>query len=1260
MRFLRAIFVLATVVVATVATLEWTGRAVFSQLPRLEGVINDLLADQGIVLQGLEGRWRGLNPGFFADSVRFPGGEFAGFDFRLDLIESLTRNRVVARRMTVADARLVVEKTDAGWRLKGTSGDSGFPAGTFLMYSDEVWIRGRLVAEGGGRSAPLHVESVLLNSDGRHQFSIRAQSEATCTDCALTVEGDVATGGVGAIRVAARSFTLGDELAEILGLSGFEAALTGDWQRAADGAAEARLEVVVTGLETPGGVTGVSAVVSAWNERGGYRGSFERLAVVAGGREMQLAGVGLRVPEIWGDDEPFVELWSRPMPIADLASTVVAAVGTDHVAGRWLVNLAPEGRAEHLGIRVDRAGVAFTASGSDAAVFAYNGVPEVDNVSFQAFGHTRALRVDLEAANHQLAFSDFVPATGIRDRTSGSLTVVLGSDHYGMRGEWQVASEGSRGNVGLALVRSVDADDVRVTADATVDRLAMRSVKDYLPLGLEPKLRRWLVEGVLDGQLADIRLLYHGAVKPLPGQVRRRFEMTARIEDGVIDYHPDWPRASRVASSLAVTGSETRLAGRARAFDTDISDLAVRVPTDGERVEVDLRAEATVDRLIDFAWQTPVHEAMPFLSEAWVGTGRASLVAELALPLRGQKLRPADMRLDLKFRDASIDLTDLGLHIDAMDNRVGFEWPAAVASDASEGTLFGAPVSIAIDSEDDRVTFALDGTATVPDAYRLLGFHDPGIATGRFDFNARFTVFPGAERASELRVESDLAGVSVALPSPLGKAADEARELVATVQFLDDYTAAALRYGVATGWVHASDTGIRAASLGIGAPIPMADASVGRVVIGGGLDLVDGGDITAFIGGFVGDDGGVEDTVSGSETTDPLAWELRRFRIAKVVLDAVELDDLVLDGFSDGGEVSFSITSEAIKGTVARSGGEPWQVRLNEVLLDGPTADGDPLDPVLIDSLIAADVVLDRVRVGDADYGSWRFGLRPVAEGVRLVDVEADLRGLRIESTAPALWSRNGQSLFEGTVSAGDLKDVLPLWDFAPSIESESFRSSGRLSWPGSPMNFELAGLSGEARLELTNGRFLDVEQGAGATRILSLINFANIVKRISLDFSDVFGRGISFEEVVAPLTLVDGRARFPEPAKIKGTGPRFEISGNVDLVTGALDNEMVVTLPLQASLPWYAAVLALSNPAAAAGVLVGRRVFRNPIESLSSGTFHVSGTYDDPQVELVRMFDNQVDPTPADASAADESEVMSAAPADDEDRSPDPSVEPS
>ena len=125
----------------------------------------------------------------------------------------------------------------------------------------------------------------------------------------------------------------------------------------------------------------------------------------------------------------------------------------------------------------------------------------------------------------------------------------------------------------------------------------------------------------------------------------------------------------------------------------------------------------------------------------------------------------------------------------------------------------------------------------------------------------------------------------------------------------------------------------------------------------------------------------------------------------------------------------------------------------------------------------------------------------------------------------------------------------------------------------------------------------------------------------MNLDFSDVFGSGVSFENVIAELTVDDGLARFTKDAEIVGTGSSFRLAGTVDLDSGALDNEMVVTLPVHNSLPWAATFLALSNPAGAAAVVVGRQVFKDQIRRLTSGKYRVSGTYEEPVVEFEGVF---------------------------------------
>ena len=138
---------------------------------------------------------------------------------------------------------------------------------------------------------------------------------------------------------------------------------------------------------------------------------------------------------------------------------------------------------------------------------------------------------------------------------------------------------------------------------------------------------------------------------------------------------------------------------------------------------------------------------------------------------------------------------------------------------------------------------------------------------------------------------------------------------------------------------------------------------------------------------------------------------------------------------------------------------------------------------------------------------------------------------------------------------------------------------------------------------------------------IFSLLNFAAIAKRMTLDFSDVFGKGISFDQLTATVMADRGVINFVEPMVIDGTGGDFRINGTVNLLTGTLDNEMVVTLPVSSSLPWYAAYLGFVNPIAAGAVLVGERLFRNQIDNLSSAKYKVTGTLQNPEVNFEQVF---------------------------------------
>ena len=973
-------------------------------------------------------------------------------DFELDLLESLGRNRVVARRLTVADGHVAFDKTPMGWQLRGASGTGGFDLRALMTHSDEVWLRGRIGLYGESLAGTVRVESMLINQDGNHRFHIGLQTDAGCPDCALTIDGDITDDGPGAVRIAGESVVVARDLVELAGLGPLFADANG--KRVGT---DLGVDCVENGrrgtLETeaggqPRGSSGASAQVGleaeAWRDGGsGYRGRVGSLTLASRDAVFRLDHGGFVVRP--GVRE--AELWLPTFALDSLARPLAEAFGTEHALGRNIDRLTPRARISALGVHVDARGWRFRAAYPRPYDRTQRCAGSRQRGVLVRRQPTRRARIPRQS---RCAVGVSRLPDGLRDprrgdrlaqRSSTTANTWPSGTDMSSRADAATGSSRSLARVGTSLPRHRRWRGQPGRVD---------TARGYVPTTLSPELRKWLLDNVQAGELAGARMVYQGRTTVDDDLPWRRFEMSARFANATVAYHADWPTATNAEGEFVVTPRRTRMRGQARAFGVHLPDLevSVRHESDGgaradNAAAVGLSCETTVPRLFDFARATPIRDALPFLSDTWSGDGKVSVTAQLRIPLGDRPLNPGDVSADFVFDDAGLDLADIGLGFVDINERVHFEYPANLASNALEGSLFGAPVTIGISSDTDSVSFKLTGSATPQDAYRLLDVDDLGIADGRFRYDALFTVFPNSDRAMELQVTSDLEGVAVRLPAPLAKSADDIRPMTAAMQFLDSHVAVAARYGEADGWLHTDDGGVRAGAIGIGGGVPMIDAAEGRVVLGGGVHEI-GSETMAVL------------LAPSADVDRQFAWELRRFSVGRMTLDDFTVADAVLDGFADGGEVSFAIDAGELKGTIAKSGDSPWRVKLSELRLPAHDGEGDPLTMAAMDRLLAADVELDRVIVGDEDYGSWKLGLRPDANGVTLTNVVADVRRLHIESgrtcTGPGVRNR-----FDARSPPGPPRR-LDCGGFAPSVESEP-SSLGSVRWPEVAINFDLARL---------------------------------------------------------------------------------------------------------------------------------------------------------------------------------------------------------
>lgn len=278
----------------------------------------------------------------------------------------------------------------------------------------------------------------------------------------------------------------------------------------------------------------------------------------------------------------------------------------------------------------------------------------------------------------------------------------------------------------------------------------------------------------------------------------------------------------------------------------------------------------------------------------------------------------------------------------------------------------------------------------------------------------------------------------------------------------------------------------------------------------------------------------------------------------------------------------------------------------------------------------AMDISVGEFTIGSNDYGRWKFQYRPTDFGASVEELEFEFRGLTAETEEteegevlqPGFrWYFDGlqhRSEFVGQLRAGDIADVLTANGFAPSLESDRARFLASVDWPGSPAFFAASGLSGELIIDIDDGRFLQDSGSPGALRLISILNFDALMRRLRFS-GDLLRRGLSYDDINGIVKLEDGVVAIQDQLVIGGPSSVYQISGLVDLGAETIDGEMLVTLPLTDNIPWIG--LLTANLPLAVGAFLVDQIFGEQFDSLTSAVYTLEGPWDTLEPEFKQAF---------------------------------------
>lgn len=756
-----------------------------------------------------------------------------------------------------------------------------------------------------------------------------------------------------------------------------------------------------------------------------------------------------------------------------------------------------------------------------------------------------------------------------------------------------------------------------------------RYTAKYLPEVLSPALDEWLRSAIVKGTVDEGYFQYQGSLNHGVAPEARSISLFFKVRDAALDFQPGWPQVQHVDGDVFIEDSGVRIkAQRGVLLDTKVSNVSVDIPHVDEGQQSHLYLDGDFDGSLG--------DGLKILKEAPIGTGEIFAGWEGEGPLKGKvKLdiplargqRPK-VQVDFATDDARLKVAPPSLELSRLKGDFSFDLDKGLSGKGISLQAFGKPVTAQITAEGQpgqmQTRVNASGQVSLKALTDWLQFKQALPASGDLPYQLQVSL---GSRDNRLSVDSSLKGLAIDLPAPFGKAASDTRD----TRFSMTLQGPERRFDVAYTDLARFAYAAPAEKLGQGRGELLLGAGDAQVPAGQGLrvrghlETLDLGPWQEQAARLAGDDPG-SSARQNLQGVDLSIGQLKAF--------GLDLNQAVVRLARGGPAWDLRLDSKEVIGNarVPDAKGAPMVVRMQTLRLPAASAaekqaeaqaeEGpDPLASFDPRKVPALDLSIDKLYRGDDLYGSASLKLRPTARGVTASDIDLDFKGLRIDGGGG--WEgepgKTG-SWYKGRLDGNNLADVLKAWGFAPTVTSRDFRLDVDGRWPGSPASVSLKRFSGSMDAALRTGQFVEVEGSAQALRVFGLLNFNSIGRRLRLDFSDLFDKGLAYDRVKGLLVASDGVYVTREPIAVTGPSSNFELDGTLDLVRDRVDANLQVSLPVTNNLPL--AALIVGAPAVGGALFLVDRLIGDRVSRFASVHYRVEGPVKEPRITFVKPFE--------------------------------------
>ena len=745
----------------------------------------------------------------------------------------------------------------------------------------------------------------------------------------------------------------------------------------------------------------------------------------------------------------------------------------------------------------------------------------------------------------------------------------------------------------------------------------------YYPIILGEATLHWLDTSILAGKTEDINVVVKGNLADFPFVNKQNqldsklgtFKVTAKASDVLLEYGTGWPVIEGLGLDLLFEGKRMELnANKGHIFGNKIiksKTTIAKLDADSPILLISSELEGTTADGIKFVNQSPVKEVALGFTDDLKTTGNGKLLLDLNIPM--QNLDASKYKGAYKITNGTIFANaDVGLpQLNKINGVLNFTEKSLSAQNVSTEIL-GGPAKISLNTGADKIV-RVNASGRINDIgiKKLLANPFTEALQGSTDWVGDITI---KKPLVDLNIRSNLAGMALQLPAPLGKTASQAVQLtIDKKQLSPSEDTTYIRYGniVSAKILRSEKNGSLGFDRGDIAINTVAERPTeSGLTLRGKLDYVNADEWLALAS-----------KSSNNYEKSTIFLNKADFSIRQLDIFGRRLNALKVISKPSSTGLQMAIESQEISGNAewqaAKNKADSGKIiaRLKNLTIPSNSDASAVLNAETKDirrqtsKYPALDITAENFQLGNKNLGALELNAFEsnddwVIQKLAITNPDSTL----LADGTWHNWTRNPNTNFKFSLSVNNIGKALKRFGQPDVVKGGTAAFSGQLNWPGSPHEFEASKLDGNFVMGASKGQILKVQPGVG--RLLGLLSLQSLPRRLSLDFRDLFSDGFAFDSITATAKVDNGILRSDD---FFMTGPAAEakIKGETNLQKET-QNLKVKVIPHISDTLSLAALA--GGPIVGAAAFVAQKLLKDPFNKIAQSEYVITGTWSNPQ----------------------------------------------